>query len=242
MEDKAAAETERLRLIDKMFACAEQVVRQCIADALPNIAAEINPPEQTSDVIGFYIDEKPLTHMTASLIYQPPDFPACVAREDTDDVRKICSMIYDGMHIVFGSVCGEYNANHAEKIEGLVLNFNNESMAFVPCFINYKLQEFNAAIRRRDTLRAALDAPENTTKQTEILADIAKIQFNTLEAIDECEILTAERNLTNRSGWIYIKVEDRPADLDLCLTRLTAVSEEPQQSMTELLARQASHK
>jgi hypothetical protein len=126
-----------------------------------------------------------------------------------------------------------------EKIEGLVLNFNNDAMAFVPCFINYKLQEFNAAIRRRDTLRAALEAPENVDKQTDILADIAKIteQLGTLEAIDECEILTAERNLTNRGGWIYIKVENQPADLDLCLTRLTAVSEEPQQSMVELLAK-----
>jgi len=32
MEDRAAAETERLRLVEKLFACTESVIRECIAE------------------------------------------------------------------------------------------------------------------------------------------------------------------------------------------------------------------
>jgi hypothetical protein len=229
MEDRAAAETERLRLVEKLFACTESVIRECIADVKPDIAAVILTEHEAPDVIGFYIDSKPRVHMVARLIYKQPGYTSHVDRADTDDVKRVCSMIYDGVHMVFSSVCGEFNQTHNEKIEGLALNFDNDAMAFVPTFINHKLHKFNTAIRKRENLqRAAMDSA-NLANMAQINTELKKIIDElaqcTLEDIDECEIETAELNLTMSGGWLYIQVEEKPeVDLDLCLSRLPAIN------------------
>lgn len=246
MEDRAAAETERLRLVEKLFACTEPVIRACIAEVKPDIAAAILTEHEEPDVIGFYIDGKPRVHMVARLIYKPPGYSSHVDRADTDDVKRICSMIYDGVHMVFSSVCGEFNQTHSEKIEGLALNFDNDAMAFVPTFINHKLHKFNTAIRKRENLRRAAMDSANIANLTQINIELKKIIDElapcTLEDIDECEIEAAELNLTMSSGWLYIQVEERPAvDFDLCLSRLPAINASADgPSMIDLLSEKSA--
>ena len=214
-------------------------MRQCIAGAMPEIAQEIaGEPDQ--DVIGFYVGSKPKVHMVASVIYNEPNYPSHVERADHDDVKRMCSMIYDGVHMVFGSVCGEFNKTHTEQIEGLALNFDNEAMAFVPQFINFKLQKFNMAIRKRDELQKHLTNPANAANFTTISGELQKVTDElasySLEQIEDCEVLTAEKNLLLSGGWIYIQVEERPeVNLDLCLTRLPLIPEPAEGDLIDLL-------
>jgi hypothetical protein len=250
MEERAAIEQERAKLIDKLFACCELVVYECIVDAL-TYDVELHDEFVTHaddlsklpyDVIGFYIDEhQQRQHLIGSVTTLEPGHSSQCQHSDQDEVRRVCSMLYDGINMVFASVVGAFHKTSRHKINGLTLKFDNESMAFKPYFINFKLHQFNQAKRQVDRcakMLLNLALLDRDKVQAEHDKHRAELDMLTLEEIDECEFYVTELNLKNNANWIYIVVEEKTnIDIDLCLSRcLPVAADADKPAMIDLLS------
>jgi hypothetical protein len=220
--DKAKAEEEKIKILNKLFRCAESPIKEWVAEVFD---LENAFPDYTddSDVIGFEYNQ---VYYNAYLVSLRPNLTGLVDEKilnNSNDAKKACSMLFDAMRIVFPSVVQTCDEPYLTKFKGLSVSYTN--MAFQLCrrsMSEAKLNVIYAQLAELYKLRETADDKDKINDLIEKLnTDVSLITNEMLE--EELDNCAKENESLSKKNWMYLVIEPAVADIDLSMERLVSV-------------------
>lgn len=139
MSTRQELEEEKIKLINKMFDCAEAPIKEWVAKCL-NIQVKELFPDYKQDIDNIFVErDGEYFHMYLSNSANCPSFS--ITEKDDDSVKKAASLLYDAVNIVFTSFS---KVTDNEEIKLMAPMFEEKTMSFRLTYHNkYKMELFN---------------------------------------------------------------------------------------------------
>lgn len=183
---RANAEEEKKKMMDKFFNYAEAPIMEWLSEFI-NVKPELAFPDycDDSDDIGFRYKDK---QYTAYLISMGPDESSKVDSkliENSEDVRKACSMLFDAVQVVLPSVIFTADKEYADALKGLHCIFDEKTMSFKFVVINIEEYKKINAVKQYKQLHDTKTLFEQKMAESELTGDVLSNVKAQLFKIDE---------------------------------------------------------
>jgi hypothetical protein len=161
--DKASAEEEKKRMMDKFFDYAETPIKEWVAEFLGKDPTDVfTDYNDDNELIGYKENDK---FYDAYLVTMESNSQKQVPSNllELENTRKACSMLFDAIKIVFPAVLQTTKPEFTNDLTGLYFTFDNDTVSFKWAMINIPLFKKRTAAQKRDQLlnmRASLKAEQ----------------------------------------------------------------------------------
>jgi hypothetical protein len=139
--DRAKHEEEKVKLLEKMFSCAETPIKEWLAE-IKNVDVEEMFPDfvDENDVFGFNMDNKHynvyLVSMESNKTFIDPEILK------NEDAKKACEFVFNAVIMVYEKII-----ENLPEMKCFGCKFNDELMAFELFRYNMAYLQFNKYIR-----------------------------------------------------------------------------------------------
>jgi hypothetical protein len=222
--DKAKAEEEKAKIVEKIFQCSETPIKEWISLFI-NDYVKVNIEElfpdyvDDSDVIAYEDNKK---HYTAYLVTMPHDAVSFVDTEllKLENTQKACSMLYDGVRMVFPAVVQTINEEYKKYVDGIIVSFNNEKMSFTLTKVNIKKFKFEKA---KEQMELLIKFKENTSNPDELKQinellmkseDLIK-SISIDDIVDEQKLCDEINEKLKNADQLHIAIEENSESVEL---------------------------
>ena len=207
-------------IAEKLFDCTEAVMQEWIADFFGVPVEEIfDDYTDTSSVIGLTYAGKQYNAYLVTMDKGTTSLVSADLLKNSEDVRKTCSMLFDGVYQVYSALAMTANQDYRERLRAMMPKFEEQSMSFQLIHVNARAVELQIANDQNNKLRNLMQSGEELSdeQKSSLLNSVAAIKEvmlrNTREVLDAAEVECRKLNAENQHNLsLHIVLEEAGED------------------------------